>query len=103
MTVFIVGIDAAEEWLEDCSRVEIRSKLVLVEDRVILLSELPGAALVTVVTAPRPLTADFCTGSSSVLSTIRSCIGIGYICQWTTLGLCSWTYCFRYIIAVLLT
>lgn len=37
-----------------------------------------GAAFVTVVTAPIPFTEDFTTGSSFVLSSTKSSIGIGY-------------------------
>lgn len=37
----------------------------------------PDAVLVTVVTAPMPLTVDFCTISSLVLSRTRSCMGMG--------------------------
>lgn len=37
-----------------------------------------GAAFVTVVTAPIPFTDDFTTGSSLVLSSTNSSIGIGY-------------------------
>jgi hypothetical protein len=49
----------------------------LVTDRFNLESEPEGAVLVTVVTAPMPLTEDFTTGSSLVLSSTSSCIGIG--------------------------
>jgi hypothetical protein len=47
-----------------------------VDARVILESEVEGADLVTVVTLPNPL--DFTTASSFVLSSTRSCIGIGF-------------------------
>jgi hypothetical protein len=51
--------------------------LVLVRGRCDLGSR-AGAAFVTVVTAPIPFTEDFTTGSSLVLSSTRSSIGIGY-------------------------
>jgi hypothetical protein len=76
----VTEVIVATEVLEVvCSRVFVRS-MPLVTVRLSLGSELELAVLATVVTAPIPLTEDFTTGSSLVLSSTRSCIGIGYVC-----------------------
>jgi hypothetical protein len=52
-----------------------RGRSDAVDAREILESDVEAADLVTVVTLPRPL--DLTTASSFVLSSVRSCIGIG--------------------------
>jgi hypothetical protein len=70
--------EAADVFEVICSSVFDLSR-VLVGGRCCLRSIADaGAALVTVVTAPMPFTDDFTTGSSFVLSSTRSSIGIGY-------------------------
>ncbi len=77
VTIFVVdAIVDTEAVVFECSNEVGRSPFVLA--RLSLVSVADGAVLVTVVTVPKPLTEDFTTGSSFVLSRTRSSIGIGY-------------------------